>query len=89
MDDWTSDWAKRVSEWRIIPRVLLISAYIAFGVFSAWVTAWFMDFPFNELENQTVALAIAGFPAAILAVMTGVLGTVTKHYFTTGKGNGV
>ena len=78
-----------LNEFRVIPRALIISYYILFAQAFFWVTEWFMNYPFNTITNQAVALAIAGFPVGILGVMTGVLAHLTNNYFRTGgNGNG-
>ena len=82
--------ADRLDALRIIPRSLVIFYYLFFAKFSFYLTDWFMEYDFATLENQAVALAVAGFPVGILGVMTGVLGTLTNNYFRTGRkgGNG-
>ena len=78
--------ADRLDALRIIPRFLVIFYYVAFFKFAYYVTAWFMSYDFTTIDNQAVALAVAGFPVGILGVMTGVLGTLTNNYFRTGRG---
>ena len=82
-DPWIQ-FAKRANALRIIPRILVV-AYYAFFV-HAWfyVVDWFIAYDWTQVDNEAVALALAGFPAAILAVITGVLGTLTNNYFRTG-----
>ena len=80
--------AQQFNQWRVIPRLLIISYYILFANSFVWVTQWFMDFDWTAVDNQAVALAIAGFPVGILGVMTGVLAHLTNNYFRTGNGNG-
>ncbi len=80
--------ADRLDALRIIPRALVIFYYLFFAKFSFYLTDWFMSYDFTTIENQAVALAIAGFPVGILGVMTGVLGTLTNNYFRTGRSNG-
>ncbi|MCK5089781.1 MAG: hypothetical protein KAI80_13550 [Hyphomicrobiaceae bacterium] len=80
--------ADRLDALRIIPRGLVIFYYLFFAKFSFYLTQWFMDYDFTSIENQAVALAIAGFPVGILGVMTGVLGTLTNNYFRTGRAGG-
>lgn len=80
--------AAKFNEWRVIPRVLILSYYILFAQGFFWVTDWFMNYDFTTIDNQAVALAIAGFPVGILGVMTGVLAHLTNNYFRTGGGNG-
>lgn len=79
---------QQFNQWRIIPRVLIIAYYILFAQAFFWVTGWFMAYDFATINNQAVALAIAGFPVGILGVMTGVLAHLTNNYFRTGNGNG-
>ncbi len=80
--------ADRLDALRIIPRCLVIFYYLFFAKFSFYLATWFMTYDFTTIENQAVALAIAGFPVGILGVMTGVLGTLTNNYFRTGRSNG-
>ncbi len=80
--------ADRLDALRIIPRSLVIFYYLFFAKFSFYLATWFMTYDFTTIENQAVALAIAGFPVGILGVMTGVLGTLTNNYFRTGRSNG-
>lgn len=87
-DDSVLKFAERLDALRIIPRFLVIFYYVAFFKFAYFVTTWFMNFDWSSVENQAVALAVAGFPVGILGVMTGVLGTLTNNYFRTGRSNG-
>lgn len=81
--------AARLNALRLIPRSLVVAYYAFFAKFSYYLADWFMAYDFASLENQAVALAIAGFPAAILGVMSGVLASLTNNYFRTGgNGNG-
>ena len=80
--------ADRLDALRIIPRLLVIFYYVFFAKFSFYLATWFMTYDFTTIDNQAVALAIAGFPVGILGVMTGVLGTLTNNYFRTGRSNG-
>ena len=78
-------WAQRANAWRLIPR-LLILAYYVFSVWAWWfVVSWFMAYDFAALESEVVALAVVGFPAIILGVITTVLGSLTNNYFRTGS----
>ena len=80
--------AERLDDLRIIPRSLVIFYYLFFVKFSFYLAEWFMAFDWAAVENQAVALAVAGFPVGILGVMTGVLGTLTNNYFRTGRSGG-
>ena len=80
--------AERLDALRIIPRALVIVYYAFFMSFSFYLADWFMAYDWTTVENQAVALAVAGFPVGILGVMTGVLGTLTNNYFRTGRSNG-
>lgn len=77
--------ARRLDALRIIPRILVIFYYVFFAWFAWYLATWFMNYDFSVLENEAVALAIAGFPAAVLGVMTTVLGSLTNNYFRTGS----
>ena len=87
-DDRVIRFAARLDALRIIPRALVIVYYAFFMNFSFYLADWFMAFDWATVENQAVALAVAGFPVGILGVMTGVLGTLTNNYFRTGRSNG-
>ena len=76
--------ADRLDALRIIPRFLVIAYYLFFFQFTYFLAEWFMAYDFATIENQAVALAIAGFPVGILGVMTGVLSALTNNYFRTG-----
>jgi len=80
--------AQRLNALRLIPRGLVVAYYVFFAKFSYYLADWFMAYDFDALENEAVALAIAGFPAAILGVMSGVLASLTNNYFRTGGPNG-
>ena len=79
--------AATVNDWRIIPRLLVVSGYIFYGYSFVWIVEWFMAFNWDGVTNEGVALALAALPAAILGVLGTVLGVVTNNYFRTG-GNG-
>lgn len=89
MSDTTPDrWlqlAKRLDALRVIPRVLLMIYYTFFLKAWFYVVDWFMAYDWNQVTNEAVALALAGFPAAILSVISLVLGRLTDNYFRTGK----
>jgi len=80
-------WAERIDSMRVFPRIILLSYYTFF--INAWyyVVTWFMDFDWSQIKGSTeaVALAVTAFPAAILGVLTGVLSTLTKSYWETGR----
>lgn len=86
-DDPVMKFAARLNALRLIPRTLVVAYYIFFAKFAYYVTDWFMAYDFETVTDPTVALAVAGFPAAILGVMSGVLASLTNNYFRTG-GNG-
>ncbi len=78
-------WAERVDAIRLVPRLLIIGYYSFFVKAWFYVVDWFAAYDWTVIDNQAVALALAGFPAAILGVITAVLSTLTKNYFTTGR----
>ena len=84
LDPWLV-WAARANAWRVIPRVLILVYYV-FSIWAWWfVVDWFMAYDFAALESEVVALAVVGFPAIILGVITTVLGSLTNNYFRTGS----
>jgi len=82
------DMAAHLNDLRIIPRLLVVGGYISFGAAFVWIVEWFMAFDWTAVNDTGVALAIVSFPASILGILTGVLGSITKHYFNTGGHNG-
>ena len=77
--------ADRLDALRIIPRSLVIFYYLFFAKFSFYLADWFMNYDFTTIDNQAVALAVAGFPVGILGVMTGVQEVVTLQVETITK----
>lgn len=76
------------NKWRIMPRILMTSYYVFFA-FAFWGLAdWVMAYDFTKLDNEIIALAIVGFPTAVLGVLSAVLATLTKNYFNTPGVNG-
>ena len=78
-------WAARLDAFRVIPRLLLIAYYLFFAKAWFYVVDWFQAYNWAGVTNEAVALALAGFPAAILGVLTGVLAGLTNNYFRTGR----
>ena len=79
------EWAKTVDQLfvilRIIPRTLLISAWVFYVSYVIWVTVWYMQ----RVETFD---PVAGFPDSIFAGGTivglgGILGSFQKLYQTT------
>ena len=66
--------------WRIWPRILTGLYSIFFVCAWFYVVTWFMDYPFEMLDNEIVALAVVGFPAAILTVISLVLRKMVDNY---------
>ena len=86
-DSWAT-LADRLDRLRVIPRILVIAYYLFFAWAWIFVVDWFVAYDWAAVTNQAVALALAGFPAAILGVLTGVLGKLTDNYFRTGGSPG-
>lgn len=76
--------SKEFNDWRIIPRVLMLSYYFFFAWAFWGIADWFMGFDFDSITEPSVALAVAGFPMGILGVLSAVLASLTKNYFETG-----
>ena len=83
-DSWLF-WAERIDAFRVVPRLIMLAYYWFF--IEAWffVTEWFMTYDWSQVEDATLALTIAGFPAVILGVLTGVLSALTKSYWQNGR----
>jgi hypothetical protein len=81
-------WARRINTFRVVPRLLLITYYLFFVKAWFYVVDWFTAYDWESVTDQSVALALAGFPAAILGILTGVLSGLTNNYFRTGNSAG-
>jgi hypothetical protein len=78
--------AERVDALRVFPRAIMAGYYVFFAHAWYYVVDWFMGFDWSTIaDDEALALAVAGFPATILAVLTGVLSTLTKAYFASGR----
>ena len=78
-DSWHR-WAERLDVLRVFPRILVMSYYSFFAYAWFYVVDWFMAFDWNQVNDPAVALAVAGFPAAVLGILTGVLRKLTDSY---------
>ncbi len=87
LDPWQL-WARRLNSFRVIPRLLLITYYSFFVKAWFYVVEWFTAYDWESVTNEAVALALAGFPAAVLGILTGVLAGLTNNYFRTGNSAG-
>lgn len=76
--------AHHIDDLRIIPRVLIMSAYIFFGYAFMEIVFWFQNYDWSQVKEPMVALAIAGFPTAVLGVLLQVLKAITDTYMKTG-----
>lgn len=79
------DTGEVVGRW--MPKVIVGGYYIFFVKAWFYVVDWFMAFDWSTVTEPSVALAIAGFPAAILAVLTQVLKTLTEVAFRAMNGH--
>lgn len=75
---------EQFNAWRIYPRILIGAYYVFFAVVFVWIASWFMSFNWDGIENQAVALAVAGFPVGVLGVLAGVLANLTGKYMNPG-----
>ena len=79
-------WAERIDALRAVPRLIILAYYLFFIRAWFYVVDWFIVYDWSVVEgSETIALAIAGFPAIILGVLTGVLNTLTKSYWAGGR----
>ena len=83
-DKWLT-WAERIDALRVIPRLIMLVYYSFFIKAWFYVVNWFMAFDWSTVERESIALAIVGFPAVILGVLTGVLSTLTNGYWSGGR----
>lgn len=72
------------NKWRIIPRILLAAGYVFYPIIFWELSDWVMNYDFNSLQNEAVALAVIAYPASVLSALGAVLGSLTKSYFQTG-----
>lgn len=77
--------AKRIDAFRVIPRLVLLF-YCAFFA-RAWffIVEWFIGYDWTAVPKDTVVgsvavVAIAGFPAMILGILTKVLYQILQLY---------
>ena len=73
---WFLDVGEVAGRW--MPKVLVAYYCVFFSKAWYYVVDWFMTFDWSTIDNPTVALAIAAFPTAILAVLTQILKTLTE-----------
>lgn len=71
---------EQFNAWRVMPRLLICSYYVFFAWQFVVITSWFMAYDFDTVSDGAVALAVAGFPAAILGVLSAVLSNLTSNY---------
>ena len=79
---------KQFNDWRIVPRLLMGGAWLFTGYAWLLVFNWFVGVDWKAIDNEFIALALAGFPAIILGVLTTNVSTLTNNYFRTGGTNG-
>lgn len=77
-------WAARLNSFRVVPRILIMVYYLFFIKAWFYVVDWFTGYDWGSVENQAVALALAGFPATILGIISAILASLTNNYFRTG-----
>ncbi len=84
---WFTDVGKVAAKW--MPKVIVAYYYVFFAKAWYYVVDWFIAFDWTSIADlpPTVAIAIAGFPAAILAVLTTVLKTLTEIAFKAMNGS--
>ena len=80
------DLAKRINDFRVFPRLFVISYLIFFAYAWHWVVDWFMHFDWNSLPTDPIvgaaaSAAIAGFPAIILGVLSKILKELILSYW--------
>jgi hypothetical protein len=78
-------WAERIDSLRVFPRLIITTIYAFFMYAWIYVVTWFMNFEWESITKDSVALALAAFPAAILGVLTQVVNSLTKAYWDSGR----
>lgn len=73
--------AKRLDALRVIPRVILLGAYVSYIALCIMIWAWFAQYDFTLVTDPTTALAVIAFPASLLSSLAIILGSITKAYF--------
>ena len=76
---WFLDVGEVAGRW--MPKIIVGGYYLFFVKAWFYVVDWFMAFDWTQDMEPAVALALAGFPAAILGVITLVLNTLTATAF--------
>lgn len=81
---WWLDLAEVLDAHRLIPKVFVI-AYASFYAVLLWdVWQWIKGMIEMDLEPMDI-VALAGIPGIVISALGGILGTITKKYFETGR----
>lgn len=85
MTDWERG-AKLVNDYRIVPRLIMVTYFTFFIKAWFYVVDWFMlvdwnGLPADPIIGATAAAALAGFPAVILGILTKILKDLTQSYW--------
>lgn len=91
----SEDIAKRLNDYRVFPRLFVISYLLFFSYAWLWVVEWFMAYDWHKLPDDQIvgaaaAAAVAGFPAIILGVLSKILVQLITSYWngSSTQGNG-
>lgn len=81
-----SDLAQRINDYRVFPRIFVITYLLFFAFAWVWVVQWFMDYDWSALPKDPIvgmaaAGAVAGFPAIILGVLSKILKELIMSYW--------
>ena len=84
MDAWIQT-AQRIDAWRVIPRLVLLFYCVFFAKTWFFIVEWFIHFDWNSLPSDQIigaasVMAVAGFPALILGILTKVFFQVLALY---------
>ena len=77
--DWEKG-ARLFNQWRVVPRILVLAASIYIGIYSWWVTGWYMNLPEHTLE-------VSGFVGAVVTLLGAILKKLIDTYINTGGNN--
>lgn len=88
--------SQKLNDYRVFPRLFVISYLVFFSYAWVWVVQWFMNYdwaalPDDQIVGAAAAAAVAGFPAIILGVLSKILVQLITSYWngssTQGQGH--
>lgn len=82
--------AQRIDAWRIIPRLVVLFYCVFFAKAWYFIVEWFIAYDWSKLPDDQIigaaaVMAVAGFPAIILGILTKVFFQVLQLYSSSYK----